>query len=80
MSGRRALLRLDAFCESDVGEGQALALRYRREMLRPRSAGACPPRSPRRREAGPCSSRSPDREKIMKILQILKILLISCKS
>ena len=28
MSGRRALLRLDAFCETDVGEGQALALRY----------------------------------------------------
>ena len=28
MSGRRVLLRLDAFGETDAGEGQALALRY----------------------------------------------------
>ena len=29
MSSRRALPRLDAFCETGVGEGQALALRYK---------------------------------------------------
>ena len=33
-------------------------------MLRPRSAGACLPRSLRPRETGPCSSRSPDREHV----------------
>ena len=28
MNGGRDLPRLDAFCETGVGEGQALALRY----------------------------------------------------
>ena len=42
MNGGRALLRLDAFCESDGGEGQALALRYKGRGCGPVARGPVP--------------------------------------